>query len=254
MTVLLVPYHLDERLPDSEFPVTADRVVSKALQGETFWSRVAGLYDLVGDAVATAPRPVVVTGDCTVALGVVSGLQRQGIEPSVMWFDAHGDLHTPESSASAYPGGMVLRMIIGDGDPAVAAATGLAPVPPERITLVDARDLDAPEREYLAGSAVDRIPVGAAAAAAATAEGPIYLHIDLDVVDAGVLPGLRYPFTPGPSFEDLRTAALGVLATGNVAAMTIACTWEPGSEAPRRARRFIGELLTAAAETGSKSA
>jgi arginase len=251
MTVLLVPYHLDERLPDSEFPVTADRVVSKELHGETFWSRVAGLYDLVGDAVATAPHPVVVTGDCTVALGVVSGLQRQGIEPSIMWFDAHGDLHTPESSASAYPGGMVLRMLIGDGDPTVAETTGLTPVPPHRITLVDARDLDGPERVYLADSPVSRIPVEAATS---TPEGPIYLHLDLDVIDADSLPGLRYPFSPGPSFEQLREAALGVLATGRVAAMTIACTWEPGSEGPRYARHLIDELLTAAAESDSRAA
>lgn len=244
MTVLLVPYHLDERLPDNEFPVAADRVVTKELHGETHWTRVAGLYDLVGDAVATAKHPTVVTADCSVALGVVAGLQRLGIEPSVMWFDAHGDLHTPASSASDYPGGMIVRMLLGEGDRTVAETTGLTPIPPERVVLVDARDLDAPEVEYLSASAVKRVPVGAATAP----EGPVYLHIDLDVIDAEVIPGLRYPVTPGPTPDQIRDAALRILATGRVAAMTIACTWRPGEGASAAARKLVDELLTAASQ------
>ncbi|GAA2141376.1 arginase family protein [Glycomyces algeriensis] len=242
MTVLLVPYHLDERLPDDEFPVVPDRVVTKDLPDGSFWSRIADLYDLVGDAVATAKRPIVVTADCTVAIGVVAGLQRQGIDPSVMWFDAHGDLHTAASSASGYPGGMVLRTLLGDGDPAIAATTGLTPVPPERIVLVDARDLDAPETEYLAGSAITHTDVAHATAP----EGPVYLHIDLDVIDADTVPGLRYPVTPGPTPDQIRDTALRILATGRVAAMTIACTWHPGSEAPLEVRKLIDDLVTAA--------
>lgn len=247
MTVLLVPYHLDERLPEDEFPVTADRVVAKSLHGETFWARVAGLYDLVGDAVATAKRPTVVTADCTVALGVVTGLQRLGIEPSIMWFDAHGDLHTAESSASGYPGGMVLRTLLGDGDPAITEATGLTPVPPERVTLVDARDLDAPESAYLAGSVLKHVPVEAATAP----EGPVYLHIDLDVIDAGALPGLRFPVSPGPTPDEVRNAALRILETGRVVAMTIACTWHPKEGAAPIAEGLIAELVAAAKQSAA---
>ncbi|MFC3493531.1 arginase family protein [Glycomyces rhizosphaerae] len=242
MTVLLVPYHLDERLPEDEFPVAADRVVTKELHGESLWPRVAGLYDLVGDAVATAKHPVVVTADCSVALGVVAGLQRLGVEPSVVWFDAHGDLHTPASSASGYPGGMIVRMLLGEGDLTVAETTGLTPIPPDRVVLVDARDLDAPEAEYLSHSAVKRFPVEAATAP----DGPVYLHIDLDVLDADLVPGLRYPVTPGPTPDQIRDAAQRILATGRVAAMTIACTWRPGEGAPAAAKKVVDELLTAA--------
>jgi arginase len=248
MTVLLVPYHLDERLPDDEFPVIADRVVAKELRGDTFWERVAGLYDLVGDAVATAKRPTVVTADCTVALGVVAGLQRLGVEPSIMWFDAHGDLHTAESSASGYPGGMVLRALLGDGDPAIVEATGLTPVPAERVTLVDARDLDAPEAEYLAGSPIKHVPVEVATAP----EGPVYLHIDLDVIDAGSLPGLRFPVSPGPTPDQIRNAVLRILETGRVVAMTIACTWHPKEGAAPIASGLIAELLSAAKQTAAR--
>jgi len=242
MPVLLVPYHLGERLPDAEFPISADRVVTTELKGESFWSQVACLYDLVGDAVATAKSPVVVTADCTVALGVVSGLQRRGVDPSVMWFDAHGDLHTPDSSVSDYPGGMVLRMLLGEGDGTVADAIGLTPIPAGRVVLVDARDLDAPETEFLYASAVRRVPIEEATAP----EGPVYLHIDLDVIDAGALPGMRYPVGGGPSLDQVRNAALRVLDTGRVVAMTLACTWHPGAEAASAARPFLNELITAA--------
>lgn len=244
MTVLLVPYHLDDRLPEDGFPVTADRVVSKDLHGETFWARLAELYDLVGDAVATAKRPTVVTADCTVALGVVAGLQRLGVDPSIMWFDAHGDLHTAASSASGYPGGMVLRTLLGDGHPAFAKTTALTPIRPERVTLVDARDLDGPEVEYLADSPITHTTVENATAP----EGPIYLHIDLDIIDAEAVQGLRYPVTPGPSPDQIRDAALRVLATGRVVALTIACTWHPGTSVAPAAPKLIDELLTAAGE------
>lgn len=242
MGTILVPYHLEERLSDVELPVTADRVVTADLAGGGFWERVAGLHAAVADAVAAEARPpAVVTGDCGVALGVVAGLQRRGIEPAVIWFDAHGDLHTPESSTSGYPGGMPLRMLLGDGDRTVAARTGLRPVDAERVVLVDGRDLDPAEAAFLDGGPVRRVPVDAVP----DVDGPLYLHIDLDVVDAAALPGLRFPVTPGPDAGAVREAALRLLATGRVAALTVACTWHAGAGAAEVARPTVRALLDA---------
>jgi arginase len=238
---LLVPYHLEERLSEVDLPVRADHTVTAELAGEGFWERVAGLHAAVADEVAAAPSPAVVTGDCGVALGVVAGLQRRGIAPSVVWFDAHGDLHTPRSSTSGYPGGMPLRMLLGDGDPTVASRVGLRPVPAERVILVDGRDLDPAEADFLGRSSVRRVPVDAVPAV----DGPIYLHLDLDVVDAAALPGLRFPVTPGPDAGAVRDAALSLLATGRVAALTLACTWYPGKGTAEVARPLVEELLGA---------
>jgi arginase len=239
MTVLLVPYHLDEPLPVSELPADPDRVVTADLTAETYWQRVAGLYDQVADAVADTERPRVLTGDCATALGVVAGLQRRDLDPSVVWFDAHGDLNTPRSSTSGYPGGMPLRMLLGEGDPTVADALGLRPVPAERVVLVGARDLDPPETEFLATSQIRQAPVSTAP----VPDGPIYLHIDLDVVDSAELPGLRYPTPGGPSLTTVRDAALRLLATGRVVALTLACTWHPGTAAAEAARPLIEAVL-----------
>jgi len=125
MTVFLVPYHLDEWLPIADLPVGFERVIEAEFGGGEPWSRVSALQREIAHAVAGAVRPVVVAGDCTAALGVVAGLRRRGVDPSVVWFDAHGDLHTPDSSTSGYLPGMPLRMLIGDGDDTVTRTIGL---------------------------------------------------------------------------------------------------------------------------------
>ena len=52
---------------------------------------------------------VVASGDCLTALGTVAGLQAAGADPAVVWFDAHGDVQTPETTSSGYLAGMSLR-------------------------------------------------------------------------------------------------------------------------------------------------
>ncbi|HZC27870.1 MAG TPA: arginase family protein, partial [Actinopolymorphaceae bacterium] len=121
MTVLGVAYHLDEPLGDFDFPLPPDHLVKADLpDGAPPWERMAELYDMVATEVAAAARtgatPLIQSGDCTTSLGVVAGLQRAGLTPGVVWFDAHGDIHTPESTASGYLGGMPLRMLAGEGD------------------------------------------------------------------------------------------------------------------------------------------
>src|SRR4030095_6056780 len=110
MTVLLVPYRVDEYLPDLDVPLPADRVIAPQLTGATLAGRMAGIFTAIAAEGATdADRTIVLTADCTAAVAVVTGLQRRGVDPAVVWFDAHGDMNTPESSMSGYPGGMALR-------------------------------------------------------------------------------------------------------------------------------------------------
>ena len=107
--VIGVPYHLDEYLPDLDVPLRAGHTVSVEFTSGDVWNRLAVLYGAVADAVAGAAsrgeRPVVVSGDCTTALGTVAGLQRAGTAAGIVWFDAHGDVQTLETTASGYIGG-----------------------------------------------------------------------------------------------------------------------------------------------------
>jgi arginase len=248
---IVVPFHLLDRMPDSEFPVAGERrVVPELPAGGAPWDRLAVLYEevarQVADASAQGSAVAVLSGDCTTSLGTVAGLQRSGRFDSlgVVWFDAHGDLHTPESTTSGYLGGMPLRMLIGDGDPAVAERTGLRPLAASNVVLADARDLDPPEREYLAHSPVRHVPVEAVASKDVLPAGPLYLHVDLDVLDPSYVPGLSIPAAGGTDPATLADALAAVLTTGRVAALGIACTWTPDRDAVPAVRGLVSELLS----------
>ncbi|SDD71661.1 arginase family protein [Actinokineospora iranica] len=244
MTTILVPYHQDEPLPPDTIPLREPTVtVRPDLPEGALWPRLNALHAAVADAVAAHDQPTVLSGDCLVTLGVLAGLQRAGIDAAVIWFDAHGDVHTLESSTSGYLGGMALRLVLGAHADLAAEPLGLRPLPEGRAVLVDARDLDPAEADFLAGARVRRVGVGDLAD---LPDGPLLLHIDVDVIDAAELPGLLFPVPNGPSTDAVLTAARQVAATGRVAATHLSLPWHPPTEndGPIRAR-LISALLGA---------
>jgi arginase len=244
VTVLRVPYHLDEYLPDLDLPLGPAPTITAELPAGDTWARLAVLYRLVAEAVSATARtcPVVLSGDCATSLGTVAGLQRAGLDPGIVWFDAHGDVQTLETTASGYLGGLPLRLLAGYRPGLIAGALGLRPVPEHRIVLAGARDLDPPEVTYLAGAAIGRAGV-ADLDPAAMPDGPLYVHVDLDVIDPSVLPGLRYPAPGGARPADVAHALGRLLATGRVAAVGIACTWRPGHDDAARIAPYLADVL-----------
>jgi arginase family enzyme len=101
----------------------------------------------------------------------------------ILWLDGHGDYNTPETSGSGYLGGMCLAAATGEWD----AGLGVEAVPPEHVVLTGVRDLDPGERELLERSAATVIgasPVETLVAAKNALEGaPVFMHLDLDVID-----------------------------------------------------------------------
>ena len=242
--IITVPYHLDEYLPGLDVPL-AGQMVTAEFASDDVWDRLAVLYGAVADAVAGAAsrneRPVVVSGDCTTALGTVAGLQRAGTVAGIVWFDAHGDVQTLETTASGYLGGLPLRLLVGYRPELIADRLGLRPVPERQVLLVGARDLDPPEVSYLDSAPIRRAEV-ARLGRVALPDGPLYLHIDLDVIDSAEVPGLRFPAPGGPGPAQLAEAMQRLLDTGQIAAVGVACTWRPGHGAAAR----IGPHLEAA--------
>jgi arginase len=230
VTTLCVPFHQDERLADGRVPVpVGTETVEPALPDGTIWERLTALHGAVAERVSARVRagqvPTVVSGDCLVALGTLAGVQRAGVEAAVVWFDAHGDVHTLETTTSGYLGGLSLRLVLGAHADLVAGPLGLEPLAPGRALLVDARDLDPAEAAYLdAADGPARVTVDALDAAALP-DGPLVLHVDVDVIDAGELPGLLFPAPDGPSTDAVLAAVRRVLATGRVVAVDIACPW-----------------------------
>jgi arginase len=183
--VIAVPYHLGrqdrmlgagparilEELPD----VDAVRVKrARAFDNEirSSFHVVRKTARAVREALDAGDFPLVLAGNChTAALGQLTGLAE---EVGVVWFDAHADVNTPETSPTGFLDGMALAMVVGEGW--AALRDGLATVRPQHVALIGARDLDPAEETFLARSAIRRddlsLPVDA-----------VYLHIDLDVLD-----------------------------------------------------------------------
>jgi arginase len=245
--IVRVPYHVDEYLPELDLPLRADEEITAELPRGGAWDRLAVLYSAVAEVVARAAgrtgRLVVVSGDCTTSLGTVAGLQRAGMDVGIVWLDAHGDVQTLETTASGYLGGLPLRLIMGYRPELITSGLGLRPVAEQRVLLAGARDLDPPEVAYLAGAPVRRAGV-AGLADAGLPDGPLYLHVDLDVIDPGELPGLRYPAPGGCSPAEVTHALQTLLGTGRVVAVGIACTWYPGHSAAARVEPYLRTALS----------
>jgi arginase len=248
--VIRVPYHVDDYLPGLDLPLEAEHVITANISSGDVWDKLAVLYRAVADTVADAARhgscPVVVSGDCTTSLGTVTGLQQAGLNPGIVWFDAHGDVQTLETTASGYLGGLPLRLLVGYRPELIANRLGLRPVPERNVLLVGARDLDPPEVTYLAQAQIRRSEV-TALDAAELPRGPLYVHVDLDVIDPARVPGLRYPAPGGPGPAEVVSALRHMLDTGRVAAVGAACTWHPG----HGAAEHIGPYLRAALIPGA---
>jgi arginase len=250
---LVVPFHLDERLPEPFWPPFPSDVLDRELPGGSSIDRMVALNRPVARAVGQG-RSVVVCGDCVVPLAVLAGLQQRGLEPAVVWLDAHGDFHTPETTSSGYVGGMALAMAVGRGSRDLAAGIGLEPVPEERVVLVDARDLDPPEVDALRRSAVRMVDVEALNAPVLP-DAPLYVHLDMDVIDPDEAPAMRFPAVGGPSLQAVKAALARLHGTDRVAAFSLGCTWDPhapgATEAARVAAGLLAEPLVWDLQSGS---
>ena len=125
-------------------------------------------------ASALPELPVVLGGCCCSHVGAVEGLAARGNRLAIVWFDAHGDLNTAETSPSGNAWGMPLRMILDGGA-----------VRPEDVALVGARNLDPPELEYLAASPL-HTGEGAVERALDAADA-VYVALDADSAEPGEL-------------------------------------------------------------------
>jgi arginase family enzyme len=159
---------------------------------------------LVDEALGAGRRPLLLAPDCSVALTTLPAALRVHPDAGLLWLDAHPDFHTPETTASRYLGGMALSGACGLWDAGVGDGPALDP---RRVVLGGLRDVDAPEAELLAGAGPRRLEEGGLDA---LASGPVWLHLDLDVLDPGIVP-VRFPAPGGWDAGRLR-AVLAELA------------------------------------------
>lgn len=178
----------------------------------------------VEQSVHHAERPVAIVGDCCQVIPVMAGLERCGIKPALIWLDAHGDFNTWDTTPSKFIGGMPLAMLTGRGDQRLMQQVGLEPIGDARVVLSDGRDLDPGERALVQASDIAHVALDEVAAVLPA--GPLYLHLDTDILDAAVAPAFLYPVTGGPSPETLRATLAAILLTNRVVAISICAAWD----------------------------
>jgi len=223
MTVISVPFFIGEPMPGFDVP-EPHTTLDPELPSDGPTERMATLYNHLAALVAEAGNPVVYAGDCLSIMGVAGGLQRRGIDPTVLFFDAHGDFHTWETTPSNFLGGMPLAMLTGRGEQTIVDGIGMAPIKDELVWLIDGRDLDPGEDEAVATSGVRHVTVDQIGANPPS--GDLYVHIDVDVVDPVDMPGVNYPAPGGPSGDSVAQAVAAVHATGRVVALSFS-SWNP---------------------------
>jgi arginase len=149
-----------------------------------------------------------VGGTCGSELVPISYLnERYNGDLAVVWFDAHGDLNTPESSPSGHFHGMVLRTLLGDGAPELTHFVSRF-LMPNQITLAGVRNLDPGELEYVFKQEIpffnpQQLASTEQLISAIQRSSPtyIYIHLDLDFFDPADFPNVLVPTNGGISVE-----------------------------------------------------
>lgn len=166
---------------------------------------------------ATVGPVVTIGGDCGVELGAIPhALESSGESVAVVWFDAHGDLNSPETSPSHAFHGMVLRALLGDGPDALLPSV---PLSSTRVVLAGTRSLDDDEAAYIesAGLRVVSVaelqePEAVVEAVLQTGASSVYIHVDLDVIDPAGIDGVGYPEPFGLTVQQLVQAISAIRA------------------------------------------
>ncbi len=195
-------------LPSASTTVIAVPLEAGEAQGSgvSRFSSIQLVRDRLAMTLSTMDGPaIVIGGDCGIELAAVAHVTDRGA-PALVWFDAHPDLNTPESSPSTAFSGMVVRALLGDGAPGLLPAN---PVAPERLILAGTRAFDAPEDAFVKDAGITVLEgdgftadtlVDAVAASGATS---VYIHVDFDVLDPGEFEGLDNPEPFGISVAKL---------------------------------------------------
>ena len=202
--------------------------------------------------------PLVLAGNCnTSVIGGVAGLglsdPRRDI--GVVCFDAHGDFNTPETDPGGFLDGQGLAIVTGRcWQGPVAKVPGFAPVKERSVLLIGAHDFDADESVAIERSGITlitpsrishdgvEVALGEALAALARRVRRVYLHIDLDVIDAGFGRANSYASVGGLQPDQLFAAARSVIDHLPVVAAGIAA-YDPTADETGRIRAAAMQVL-----------
>jgi arginase len=205
------------------------------------WNKIglanAHLARLVSDAGRKGDFPLILESNCYAAIGVLAGLEKSADRLSprlgMVWIDAHGDCNTPETTLSGMLSGMPVAIALGLCLTRFRQQSGLdVPVDPRDVIMVCVRANDPLEEELIAQSGIELVPVAdvksdcqklrAAMERLSGSADLIYVHFDVDALDAPEVASMWLTAPGGPTRTELAAAMRIVMAYKRIAAFGIA--------------------------------
>ena len=217
------------------------------------------LAQLVHDTAANGEFPLVLAGDCSASLGVRAGL---GGDAGIVWFDAHGDFNTPETTVTGYFAGMALAAVAGCCWQSLCRLLpGFRPVPEENIVLAGVRAIDPLEELALENSKICTVSAGEikrpgskALEAALLRLGDrvktTYVHLDMDVLDPQVARANEYAEPGGLTVREIE-AALGEVTSRLSVGAAVLTAYDPRCDSDGAGLQAGLRLLRVIAGPGS---
>lgn len=187
------------------------------------------LAEQVATAVEHKKFPLVLGGDHSIAIGTLAGLAQHYKNLGVIWYDAHADMNTAETSPSGNIHGMPLAVAMGLGHEKLTHIGGEQPkIDPKNLVIIGARSVDEGERELIKEKGIkvysmheiDRLGMAAvmedALAYLRSREiDGLHLSLDLDGLDPMYTPGVGTPVPGGITYRESHLA-MEVLQESNL--------------------------------------
>lgn len=204
------------------------------------------LADAVTASLRAGATVGVLGGECTLVAGTISGALEIEPDLTLVYFDAHGDFNTLATTPSHFVGGMCLAHICGR-QVAALLWPGVGRISEDRTILVGARQLDPGEAGNLMRSRILRIPLDrdqpdAPGLLAAVRRRPVWVHIDIDVVDPREVPAVVLPVEGGPGLGSLGELMTAIAQVSDVRGVEI-CGYDPRQDPEAALPRRLADAV-----------
>lgn len=258
----LLPAHVvDLSRPDYD---SGEQAGTRLRNGHTIRAFNLGLADAVHSALAADDFPIVIGGDCSILLGALAGARRMG-PVSLVHIDGHSDFRHPgnydPSAVLGAVAGMDLALATGRGERLLTEWPGTpAPLVPDAC-VIQIGEREGHDRDFawpdVNDTAITRIDVftareaGGPAVLARTRDAlermglPYWVHLDVDVLDARVMPAVDTPGSPGIDPADLTILLRGLLDDDDCLGLDVT-VFDPDLDPDGAFARLIVSLLAAA--------
>jgi arginase len=200
---------------------------------------------LLRDALSRQARPIILSGNCgPAALSAAAAFNQS--ETATIWFDAHADFNTPETSRSGFLDGMGLAILTGRCWRRLAERfESFQPVLDSQVIQIGVREKDPPEVQLLRQSGIKQIPTVALAglpeALKELSAPTVYVHVDLDVIDTSEGRANGWACGGGLSLNQLRDALELIGRSVSIVAGAVTC-YDPAVDLDGRIGRAVPRI------------